>query len=149
MIRTALDRVRSAADGLKHFTLRNQALLLGGIADQASFSDAEAVQWLLDAMPPGVQDWNNARKTAEWGLTNGRARPLDLTSETTASAADLPRKETARAACRLFKMGLPTDEVMAALHDSNQRRTLPLPSQVIGQTALWAAKQVTEARHAR
>ena len=33
----ALDRVRSAGEGQKHFSLRNQALVLGGIQERARF----------------------------------------------------------------------------------------------------------------
>ncbi len=61
-----LDQVRSAADGSKHFVLRNMAMLLGGIQQQAGFSDTEAVRWLLEALLAGVKDERVAEKTARW-----------------------------------------------------------------------------------
>jgi Bifunctional DNA primase/polymerase, N-terminal len=77
IIKRALDGVRNAAEGQKHIRLRNAALLLGGIMDQAGFSEGEAVQWLLDALPRTVVDWNNAERTARWGLQAGGATPVN------------------------------------------------------------------------
>lgn len=51
IITRAIQRVRSAPDGAKHSTLRDAALLLGGIQARAAFSDAEAIRWLLQALP--------------------------------------------------------------------------------------------------
>ncbi|MDE2582748.1 MAG: bifunctional DNA primase/polymerase [Rhodospirillales bacterium] len=73
----AIDMARSAAEGQKHDTLRNAALLLGGIQHKAGFSDAAAIGWLLKDLPDTVEDWEAARKTAAWGLKAGRAKPLD------------------------------------------------------------------------
>jgi P4 family phage/plasmid primase-like protien len=72
------DLRRQAVDGQKHIALRNAALRLGGIQAEVGFTDAEAVQWLLDALPESVEDWNAARATARWGLENGRLRPIEL-----------------------------------------------------------------------
>jgi hypothetical protein len=52
VIDDALQRVRSARDGAKHFTLRNNALLIGGVAERAGLSDTDVVRRLLDALPP-------------------------------------------------------------------------------------------------
>ncbi len=71
-----LANVQRAGDGQKHLQLRNAALALGGIAEQAGFSDAEAVDWLLTALPDGVKDWEIARQTAAWGVAAGRDAPL-------------------------------------------------------------------------
>ena len=74
-----LDTLRQASEGQKHYRLRNAALSLGGIAAEAGFSDATAVEWLLAALPPdGVKDWNTAEHTAQWGLAAGRDRPFVL-----------------------------------------------------------------------
>ncbi len=77
-IEIALDKVRAAPDGAKHFTLRNQAILLGGLQHLAGFSDGEAIRWLLDALPDSVQDMQVAEDTARWGVENGRRRPVEL-----------------------------------------------------------------------
>ena len=70
---------RSAIDGQKHVVLRSAALTLGGIQAAAGFTDAEAVQWLMDALPASVVDWNTAKQTAAWGLRAGRQEPIELT----------------------------------------------------------------------
>jgi putative DNA primase/helicase len=77
-IDTILARVSRAAEGAKHDTLRATARLLGGIQHRAGFSDAMAVGWLQDALPKTVKDWDNVRKTALWGLEDGREYPFDL-----------------------------------------------------------------------
>jgi hypothetical protein len=73
-----LDNVRNAPDGQKHYVLRNNAITLGGIADQAGLSDDECWELLRSALPASVQDWRNAEKTARWGLGQGRLRPIAL-----------------------------------------------------------------------
>jgi putative DNA primase/helicase len=76
-----LDTLRQAREGQKHCRLRNAALSLGGIAAEAGFSDAAAVEWLLAALPrDGVKDWNTAEHTARWGLAAGRDKPITLES---------------------------------------------------------------------
>ncbi len=75
---SVLKTVKTAAEGQKHFRLRNAALALGGIQDEAGFSDAEAIDWLMDALPGTVADWKAAKKTAAWGLAAGRDEPIKL-----------------------------------------------------------------------
>ena len=41
---TAIDRVRSAADGQRHYRLRASARLLGGVQHSAGFSDTDAIE---------------------------------------------------------------------------------------------------------
>jgi hypothetical protein len=143
LIRWALDRVRAAPDGRKHFILRNTALFLGGIQDRAGFTAAEAIRWLLNVLPPGVKDWRAAEATAAWGLENGRLRPIDLSARPE-RLPDRRRKETARIACRLLRMGVSTPELLGALYDHNQRRPVPLPAEAIADTARWASSQLAE-----
>jgi putative DNA primase/helicase len=76
--KSILGRVSSAADGQKHYQLRNAALSLGGIIDKAGISVSSAVQMLVDALPGNVADWDNAKKTALWGVERGQAKPLEL-----------------------------------------------------------------------
>jgi len=148
IVQSALGRIRSAADGAKHFTLRNMALLLGGIAGQAGFTDDTAARWLLDSLPGNVRDWRGAEQTAVWGLQQGRASPIDL-PEHTERRPDRRRKATARAAFNLLRLGVASAELLAALHDQNNQRLDPLPAGVIDETAIWAARQATEHAHAR
>jgi bifunctional DNA primase/polymerase-like protein/primase-like protein len=145
--RRALDRVRGAAEGAKHFTLRNSALLLGGIVDQAGVCDRDAVRWLLEALPSSVRVWENARRTAEWGVANGRRNPITF-EEKPRPPPDPRRKQTARAAFRLLRMGVASRELLAVLHEQNQRRSEPLPADEIDDTAIWAATRQREHAHA-
>jgi len=150
IIASALDRVRHAPDGAKHYTLRNSALLLGGIAAQAGFTDADALSWLRAALPASAKDLDAAEDTALWGLQNGRLRPLELADDPPAPRKPDPRRrETARAAFRLLRMGVPSTELVAALHDQNCRRPDPLPADQIADAALWAARQSRGGNHAR
>ena len=71
-------RVAASPPGGKHYQLRNAALSLGGIMDQAGITEADALKRLLDALPAGVEDWNNAERTARWGLARGREKPIEL-----------------------------------------------------------------------
>jgi putative DNA primase/helicase len=77
-IETVLSRVAAAPDGAKHDTLRNSARLLGGIQHAAGFSDATALGWLTDKVPKSALDWDNVKKTALWGLEDGRQYPFEL-----------------------------------------------------------------------
>ena len=142
IVNSALARVRAARDGQKHFVLRNTALLLGGIAADAGIADADAVRWLVDALPASIKDETTAARTAAWGLTQGRARPITLDAP---RAPDPRRRDTARLAFRLLRMGVPGDRLLAALHQQNAARPDPLPAPDITRAALWAAEQ----RHAR
>jgi len=76
---TVLDTLRrDAVDGQKHVRLRAAARTLGGIQAEAGFSDADAVQWLMDALPDTVEDWILAASTAAWALAKGREKPIWL-----------------------------------------------------------------------
>jgi hypothetical protein len=144
-IDAVLARVRAAPDGGKHYAIRNAARSLGGIQAQAGFTDAEAVRWLLDALPQTAKDRAAADKTARWGLDVGRHAEIPLREP---RPPDPRRRDTARAACRLLRMGVPSAELLDILHEQNGRRSDPLPDQVIGATALWAAKNMKGRPHA-
>jgi hypothetical protein len=77
-VQSAARRVSQASDGNKHFTLRNMALSLGGIMDQAGMSEGDATAALMGALPASAKDRNAAAKTVAWGLAQGRLRPIDL-----------------------------------------------------------------------
>jgi hypothetical protein len=69
---------RQAVEGGKHFALLRCAKALGGVQEAAGWSDAEVIQWLMDALPDTVNDWKLAARTAKDGLARGRALPTML-----------------------------------------------------------------------
>ena len=142
-----LARVRVAADGAKHDTLRKAARLLGGIQAEARFSDSEALQWLMDVLPDSAKDRIAARKTAEWGLDFGRRDPLAVPRQWTEEDR-AHRSETAREAFRLLRAGFADADLLRRLHMQNHQRSNPLPATDIDATAIWAAQQM-RARHAQ
>ncbi len=147
-IDAALDRVRNARDGEKHYRLRDMARLLGGIQYKAGFSDAEAIRWLTDALPGNVLDLAAAKETAAWGLDAGRAAPITV-QRRERTQPDPRRKAVARAAFKLLRMNVPSDLLLATLHDINREQDSPLPPEVIAETVLWAARQEGGLNHAR
>jgi hypothetical protein len=77
-VRAVLDRVSAAPEGQKHFILRNQAMVLGGIAHLGPLSHADLLRRLMDALPATTLDRKNAETTAKWGLEMGAQNPLEL-----------------------------------------------------------------------
>lgn len=77
-VRAVLSRVSAAPEGQKHFILRNQAMILGGIAHLGPLSKPDLVRRLMDALPATALDRKGAEKTAEWGVEMGMQNPLDL-----------------------------------------------------------------------
>jgi hypothetical protein len=78
VIREALAKVSNAPDGQKHHTLRAQAKVLGGFHHAGGYSRAEAIEWLIAALPPSAKDLKAARNTAAWGFEWGEAHPLEI-----------------------------------------------------------------------
>ncbi len=78
VLRSALERVRSAADGTKHHTLRDQARLLGGFAHAGNWTRETIVSELLSVLPDSAKDRKAAQNTAEWGFDAGVSAPLDV-----------------------------------------------------------------------
>jgi putative DNA primase/helicase len=77
-IDTIAAKLHTAPEGGKHDALRSAAIVLGGIQVEAGISDQQAISLLVNALPNTVQDYDNARETARWGLQQGRARPFTL-----------------------------------------------------------------------
>jgi hypothetical protein len=88
-ITRCLNGVRRAREGHKHTVLFNMGRLLGGIRDQAGFTTADAVQWLLGALPGTVQDWRAAEETATQGVEIGALEPVELPPEPRTAANSL------------------------------------------------------------
>ena len=77
LIQALLDNIRRAPDGAKYFTLRDISFTVGGYLHLTSWSEAEAVEACVAALP-SAEDWNAARRTAAAAIAAGRLKPLDL-----------------------------------------------------------------------
>lgn len=143
MIDRAVARVSAVPEGQKHFTLRNAALLLGGVQRDAQFTDDEAIGWLINALPASVSDWNGARKTAEWGLANGRANPIDLPPEAAepTPAEKETRRKLARVAINMMKAGADKEMMRGQIIRLNHDLTPPLAADHIAGIADWAERE--------
>jgi hypothetical protein len=73
-----LANVREAKNGQKHDTLLRNARALGGIIAAASIGEGDAHKLLMNALPPNVEDWDSASKTAMAGLKHGQSAPFKL-----------------------------------------------------------------------
>lgn len=150
IVHEALARVRAAQDGEKHMALREAARLLGGLQEQVGYSDAEAVRWLLDALP-GADDWHAAEKTARWGLEAGRQNPpqqLLASCGLSPLPTDTRKREIARLAFCFLRSGSSGSELMQAVHAANERRADPLPREIVNETIAWVARRQMESHHA-
>ena len=78
LVESLLDNLRNAADGSKHHTLFAIGRTLGGYIHLIGWSEQEAVEQLLGALPPSVEDWHAARKTAAQAVALGATQPLEL-----------------------------------------------------------------------
>ena len=70
--------VRDAPEGDKHNTLFRIGRMIGGYLAAFGWSDEEGVEQLMAALPPTVDDWDAARKTAVDAIAVGRQAPLGL-----------------------------------------------------------------------
>jgi hypothetical protein len=78
VIRNVLGKVASAGEGQKHYTIRNQAMILGGYMHIGNYGVEEAASWLVSALPASVRDPKAAHKTALWGIERGAMKPLNV-----------------------------------------------------------------------
>lgn len=135
-------RVSNAVAGQRHFVRRNAALLLGGIQAAAGFTDAEAVEWILNALPPETNR-EAQKKTILWGLENGRANPIDLPldkSELTPAEQETRRK-LARVAINLMKAGADKESMRQQIVRLNHGLLPALPPDRIAGIASWAIEK--------
>jgi hypothetical protein len=75
---TLLDNLGEAKDGEKHNALLKTARTLGGYLPLIGWSENEAVEHLIAALPASVKDWDLARRTALEGVRKGTTEPLEL-----------------------------------------------------------------------
>ncbi len=76
-LRTAINKVLSAPDGQKHYTLNKMAFLCGGYVGAGLLSEADARQELRGAIGcREVTDSKNAWKTIDDGLSAGQRKPV-------------------------------------------------------------------------
>ncbi len=104
IISRALSRVRNAGEGRKHYELRNAALLIGGVLANSNLTEAGAIGALLAALPDTVQDWENARATALWGLQEGAKRPIEVAGSAVDDLTDEEREALDEASKALAKV---------------------------------------------
>jgi hypothetical protein len=81
ILAASLTRLRTAPGGQRHFRLRAAACTLGGLAEVAGISDADAERELMAAVLAAGGDAvneRNAQATIRWGLSKGRAAPLTM-----------------------------------------------------------------------
>ena len=76
MLDDAAKAVASAADGQKRIVLLKEARKLGGVQHYGEFTEAQAVELLMAALPPSAKDLRLAKQTAIDGLALGRAAPI-------------------------------------------------------------------------
>jgi Bifunctional DNA primase/polymerase, N-terminal len=77
MMDRALERLRRAPEGQRHYALRAAACTLGGLLHSAGVDVGTAHQHLVDAaIQAGAENRRNAEKTALWGLERGQQSPL-------------------------------------------------------------------------
>jgi len=90
LVRSILGTVRDAADGEKHFALRNACLTLGGYLHLTTWTIDEAVEQAVGALP-SADDWDAARDTARWAIEHGMQRPLELEDRPRTNARGIDR----------------------------------------------------------
>lgn len=77
-VQSLLGNVRRAADGSKRRLLIDNGIALGGYLHLTTWSDADAVEELIQALPGTVEDWRAARRDAAWAIGQGKLKPLTL-----------------------------------------------------------------------
>lgn len=74
----ALETVRTAPDGQKHYTLRDMALLCGGLVQHGVYTESELADLLREAIAPRADDLRQAEATIAWGLQHGQQQPIAI-----------------------------------------------------------------------
>ena len=79
-VAVSLRKIRAAAeaDVDKHTTTYKQAIVIGGYLAHANYSNAVAVEWIMEALGEAPRDKVKARRTAMDGLAVGRTEPFQL-----------------------------------------------------------------------
>ena len=77
ILSTAVGMVRASYDGIKHETLRNAAILLGGYVATGRVDEEEAKKILLEEIAAkNPKDLSGAQQTILDGIAYGKSRPL-------------------------------------------------------------------------
>lgn len=77
-VRSILGKVAAAQEGQKHDVLVRMGRALGGVMASIGLSEKQAVEALVAALPDTVEDKKNARRTAEWAVSEGKGKPFQL-----------------------------------------------------------------------
>jgi hypothetical protein len=124
------------------------ALIFRLIRQQATQEDIEAQAFaegarlgLIRAEVIRVATWVDMRATLRDAVQMCGFPNLTAAKEEVSKRAK-HRSETAKAAFRLLRRGVPSDELLTVLHRLNEQRRDPLPRDAIGATALWAAQRL-------
>lgn len=77
IISTAVGMVRASYDGIKHDSLRNAAVLLGGYIATGRINEEEAIKVLEEEIKlKNPKDFIGAQQTIQDGISYGKSRPL-------------------------------------------------------------------------
>ena len=78
MVQTSLRKLRDAAEGSRHATLRAASCTLGGLLEAAGMSSGDAADQLLHAVMEagGHASIGQCQGQIYWGLEKGKRSPL-------------------------------------------------------------------------
>ena len=76
VIRHLLNKVATAPDGTKWFTLVNVSRALGGYVGAGYYDEDSMRHLLLQAISPRADDLDNANNAISWGLRTGQEDPI-------------------------------------------------------------------------
>lgn len=94
VLATAVAMVRSSYDGIKHESLRNAAVLLGGYIATGRVQEEEAIKILEEEIAmKNPKDMDGARSTIRSGIDYGKSRPIHETKEIEKSQRFLRRED--------------------------------------------------------
>jgi P4 family phage/plasmid primase-like protien len=93
-VEDALEQIQTAPDGQKHYTLRNMALLCGGVLHYGVYSERELADRLYGAIAARADNAEQAETTIAWGLKEGQHQPIDINVPASAHRRRTPESGT-------------------------------------------------------
>jgi hypothetical protein len=144
---SAANRVRKAGIGNRHATIVNEARGLARFIKAGRLAASVVTETLIDAGRANDKPKDEIQAAIAWALDHPSTAMMpegDDGTQRKAGGTDPRRRETARAAFRMLRRGVPSNELLIVLHRLNEDRSDPLPPHDIRATALWAARQLKE-----
>lgn len=137
VIATAVAMVRSSYDGIKHDSLRNAAVLLGGYIATGRVNEEEAIKVLEEEIAlKGPKDMDGARQTIRDGIEHGKNRPLHETKKIEKAQEYLTREDGS------FEFLADENEMMDyEVNLINGTLPMGLPTGLNGLNEHWMLKQ--------